>query len=146
MQNDTQRRRDAAARKAALEAEIARAAAHQQHIQGRRKELLEQLPEEPTGESNAVVVVALRFADGTAGQRRFLKDETQLQTLFDWADAMYAKERETVRLQTLNGSHTFHYETDKEFLLSSLNKKMVAFRVTEATPQQEKEDTPSDEL
>ena len=131
VQKDTQQKKDTAARKAALAAELAAKAAQQQRILERRKELLEKLPEEPT-EGTDIVTVALRFADGSKGQRRFAGEATTMQTLFDWVDAVFEIEREHVQLQTLTGSHTLRYSetADREAPLLSLQKKMIAFRVT----------------
>lgn len=134
IEQDLKREKKAAARQAEIAAEMQRKAAHQEMILERRKVLLAQLPEEP---SSGGITVALRWTDGTKGQRRFASDGTTMGTLFDWVDAVYGIERERVQLQTLTGSHRLRFESDRETLLATMKKDMIAFRITEIEPVEE---------
>lgn len=103
-------------------------------LQERRKELRENLPEEPSPSSgqNNIVTIALRFTNGKKGQRRFL-DDVKMEQLFNWIDADFELERETIVLTTMNGSKSFDYDSVLEeglLLKDSGLGKMVALRVT----------------
>mmetsp|Transcript_21187 Transcript_21187/g.24179 ORF Transcript_21187/g.24179 Transcript_21187/m.24179 type:complete len:546 (-) Transcript_21187:97-1734(-) len=106
---------------------------HEKRIQERRLELKESLPEEPAKKPSDknIMTIALRFvADGRVGQRRFESD-TELEVVFNWIDAMYDIERETVTLQTMNGQKTFEWDsTDRNKTLKDVEfKRMTGLRV-----------------
>jgi len=91
------------------------------------------LPPEPTdSDQMAVKTVALRFADGRTGQRRFAAT-ARTNDLLDWVDAVFGMERETVQLVTLNGKVSLEWnEDDKGTTLEEAGLgKMVGLRVTE---------------
>lgn len=126
--------RELQAKKAAEEKERLRLEALEQ----RRQELLEALPEEPEAGSEGVITIALRFADGSRDQRRFLAEETFVNDLLNWVDAMHGMEREKIELSTMNGSKTLVYveeEDDEESGNVTLAEaglgKMTALRVNE---------------
>jgi hypothetical protein len=133
--NDIQRiereAKEEAERMVKAKAEIERMAA----IQKRREELKSSLP--PEDKSDKAKTVALRFADGKSGQRKFAPD-TPLSTVFDWVDAMFEIERETVVLTTLNGKQTFSWDdadSKKETLEQAGLGRMIGLRVTENKPE-----------
>lgn len=134
VQSDKERKKkeaqEEAERKAAEEKEAARKA----EICARRQELQEGLPED-VKKGNNVKKIALRFSDGRSAQRGFASDQP-LQVVFNWVDAMFEIERETVVLTTLNGKQTFSWESDEtkgnQTLEDAGLKKNTAFRVTEA--------------
>lgn len=131
IQSDKERKRKEAKEAAEQKAKEEAAAAHKAAIGERRKELLSSLPEEQKGAQ--VKKIALRFADGKKGQRNFSPD-TPLSVIFNWVDAMFEMERETVVLTTQNGKQTFSWEEDgtNEMTLEEAELgKMTAFRVTE---------------
>lgn len=147
MKNDAEREereKVEAAKKAAEEkAEKERLAA----IESRRKELKESLPSEPKG--GDAKRVAVRFADGRSGQRRFSSDE-KISTIFNWVDAMFEMEREKVVLTTMNGKDTFTWDEEThDKSLSDLGLgKMVGFRVSETketTDEESEEQSETDE-
>jgi hypothetical protein len=124
---------------------IAREKAEQERIQAieqRRKELRSSLPAEPTS-ANAVTI-ALRFIDGRTGQRKFEPD-TPLEVVFNWVDALYDMERETVKLATMNGQKTFSWQDcGTQTLAEAGIGRMTGLRVSQinsdggpATPQPE---------
>ena len=114
----------------------------QEAILKRREELKSSLPEEYT-EKDAKTI-ALRFADGRTDKRRFAPD-TSLGTVFNWVDAMYEMDRETVILTTMRGDKTFTWEEEKvEETLDDVGLgRNTGLRVTvkkeEATESEEKE-------
>ena len=114
-------------------------------LQERRKELLANLPEEPSpasGQNNRVVTIALRFTDGKKGQRRFL-DTVEMEQVFNWVDAEFELERESVILTTMNGSLSFDYVSVVEegiLLKDSGLGKMAALRVTIKVEDEEVEE------
>lgn len=131
IQVDKERKRkeaqEAARQKAKEEAE----AVHKATIEERRKELKSSLPEDQKG--GQIRKIALRFADGKKGQRNFSPD-TPLSVVFNWVDAMFEIERETVILTSLNGKQTFSWDEDgtNDMTLEEAELgKMTAFRVTE---------------
>lgn len=79
---------------------------HKAAMEKRRKELAESLPDEPEAGGEGVVTIALRFADGRRGQRRFDGDE-DMATVFNWVDGMFGIERERVELSTMTGQKKF---------------------------------------
>ena len=111
------------------------------------------LPEEPPARSGGgaggappqqVTTIALRFPDGRTGTRRFALETTSLADIFNWVDAEFEMERETITLVTLNGQHSFEWsddggEHDEDHGLPRLQEaglgKMVGFRVL---PKKEK--------
>ncbi len=100
-------------------------------MKARREELKESLPED-LKEGGNIKKVSLRFPDGRSGQRGFSSDQS-LSVLFNWVDAFYEIERETVILTTLNGKTTFSWDTESvnETTLEDAGLgKMTAFRVT----------------
>lgn len=138
--NDIQRKKreakEDAEQLAKEEAEIERMAA----IQKRREELKSSLPpEDKNGKT-----VALRFSDGKSGQRNFPSD-TPLSTVFDWVDAMFEIERETLVLTTMNGKQVFAWDDadakTKTLEQAGLGRK-IGLRVTEKKPEaSEKEES-----
>lgn len=117
-----------------MEAErIAKEMAEKERIQAleqRRKELLASLPEEPTAGSD-MVTIALRFTDGRTGQRKF-EPTTPLETIFNWVDASYEIERETVMLATMNGQKSFAWQDcGKQTLADAGIGRMTGLRVSQ---------------
>jgi len=109
----------------------------------RRQELLESLPAEPpnTGDAN-VITIALRFANGSRGQRRFpmtLETEEQTEILqmgvvFNWIEGEFGIERETLELAMMKAGdgRSFEYERDGSLELNGLGLgKMCGLRVME---------------
>jgi hypothetical protein len=109
-------------------------------LKERRKSLLEALPEEPESVGDGIITIALRFGDGQMGQRRFT-DDTEVDVLFNWVDAVFELERERVILTTMNGQKSFSFGDDQSKTLqdSSLGR-LVAFRVSEKEDEEEKDD------
>jgi len=109
----------------------------------RRKELLEGLPAEPEGNvrEDGVVTIALRFMDGRTGQRRFNED-TSMDVVFDWVDAVFEMERECVILSLMSGQKSFSYAGEEGSTIKEAGLgKMTALRVTELeTNEGEKEE------
>lgn len=123
-----------AERKAKEEAEMARQAA----VEERRKQLLEELPDDQKGSD--VKKIALRFADGQKGERGFDPDQP-VSALFNWVDAVFGMEREKVVLTTMNGKITFSWDENEMNDTSLKNTglgKSTAFRVTEKVDDEEK--------
>lgn len=134
VQSDNERKLKEAQEEAERKAREIKEAARQAEIDARRQELQASLPEDVKNGSN-VKKIALRFPDGRSGQRGFTSDQP-LSVVFNWVDAMFEIERETVILTTLNGKQTFSWNDDetkngKTLEDAGLNK-MTAFRVTEA--------------
>ena len=132
VQSDNQRKAKEAQEEAERKAKEVKEAARQAEIDARRQELEQSLPEDIKSGSN-VKKIALRFPDGRTGQRGFASDQP-LTVLFNWVDAMFEIERETVVLTTLNGKQTFSWEGDENTTTledAGLNK-MTAFRVSQA--------------
>jgi len=99
-------------------------------IEQRREDLRASLPNEPTGAAAVnAKTIALRFADGRSAQRTFAPD-TKIATLFDWVDAMFEMERETIQLTTLNGKQSFAWEDSDATLSGAKFGKMTGLRVT----------------
>jgi hypothetical protein len=101
-------------------------------VQERRQMLLESLPNEPGSEVADAKTVALRFSDGRSGRRRFASSEA-LGTIFDWVDAMFDLERETVVLTTMNGQNSFTYDVSEMTLAEAGLSKMIGLRVSRIT-------------
>ena len=100
-------------------------------IEERRVMLSESLPEEADRNAPETITIALRFADGRAGQRRF-KDSTLLTTIFNWVDAMYRLEREKISLTTMNGQKSFSWENAGTTTLKGAGLgRMTGLRVME---------------
>ena len=137
VQSDNERKLKEAQEAAAQKAKEIKEAARQAEIDARRQELQQSLPEDvKTG--NNVKKIALRFPDGRSGQRGFESDQP-LSVVFNWVDAMFEIERETVVLTTLNGKQTFSWNGDDDTTTledAGLNK-MTAFRVSESTTEEE---------
>ena len=113
-------------------------------LKERRKSLLESLPEEPNATGEGIITIALRFSDGQTGQRRFT-DDTDIDVLFDWVDAVFEIEREEVILTTMNGQKTFSFgedEEEKKTLKDSGLGRMAALRVS---TKEKNEDDDSEE-
>ena len=105
----------------------------------RRADLLESLPDEPVAGGAGVVTIALRFADGRRGQRRFDGDEA-MSTVFNWVDAAFEMERERVELSTMTGQKKFVWGDveDGDMTLSDAGLgKMTGLRVSEIEGQEE---------
>lgn len=102
-----------------------------EEVKLRRIELLEALPEEPETGSDGVVTIALRFSDGRKGQRRFVSDSL-IDDVFNWIDAIFKTERETVELMTMTGTKKFSFGDDGSLTLEDAGLgKMAALRVIE---------------
>ena len=99
------REEEAAERKRQERANEAQKAA----IQARRDALRAALPPEVDSTTKGVRTVALRFADGRTGQRRFAPDAS-LADVFNWIDALFEMERETITLWTMNGKQSFEWK------------------------------------
>lgn len=96
-------------------------------LEERRKELLQSLPEEATG--NDAKKIALRFTDGRSGQRRFNPDQP-MTDVFNWVDVMYEVEREKVILTTMNGKLRFAWDDRDKTLVDAGLDKNTGFRVS----------------
>ena len=97
----------------------------------RREELRDSLPEEPGKDVTNAMTIALRFADGRTGQRRFAPD-TPLSVVFNWVDSLFGMERELVILTTMDGKKSFTWEGAEEVSLAvSGLGRMTGLRVTE---------------
>ena len=104
-----------------------------EEMERRREELLGALPEEPPAGGPEVVTIALRFADGRTGQRRF-DNSVGIDVVFNWVDAVYGIEREKIELSTMNGQKRFMYMEDgaeKRALKDVGLGKMTGLRVVE---------------
>jgi hypothetical protein len=100
----------------------------------RREELRASLPDEPGKDVEGVKTVALRLADGQSCQRRFAPD-VKISTLFDWVDATFEIERETVILTTMNGQNTFSWDSSSQTLEEAGLGRLVGLRVTISKPE-----------
>jgi F0F1-type ATP synthase membrane subunit b/b' len=134
VKSDTERKKQEAKAKAEQQAKDEAEAKRQQELKERRIELKKSLPEDiKSGTDNNVKKVSLRFADGRSGQRGFAADQP-LSVLFNWVDAMFEMERETVILTTMNGKLTFSWDGEQSIHQTTLEDaglgKMTAFRVT----------------
>ncbi len=113
-------------------------------LKERRKSLLESLPEEPDSTGSGIITIALRFGDGRSGQRRFSSD-SEMEAIFNWVDAIFEMERETVVLTTMNGQTSYLFEDTQEggTLDDAGLGRLVAFRVStkEVDDGDEVEDT-----
>mmetsp|Transcript_1533 Transcript_1533/g.2091 ORF Transcript_1533/g.2091 Transcript_1533/m.2091 type:complete len:508 (-) Transcript_1533:344-1867(-) len=143
---DDKRRKEEEKRQARLEKEQAeKAKAHEEAIAKRRIELQDSLPEEPSSTGEGIVTIALRFADGRAGQRRF-KADTPVSTIFDWADAEYEMEREIITLVTMNGQHRFENWEDTQTLEEAKGiGRMTGLRVIEKQEGDDNSDSKQEE-
>lgn len=134
VQSDNERKLKEAQEEAERKAQEIKEAARQAEIDARRQELQQSLPEDMKNGSN-VKKIAIRFPDGRSGQRGFASDQP-LSMVFNWVDAMFEIERETVVLTTMNGKQTFSWDDDETKSGKTLEdvglNKMTAFRVTEA--------------
>ncbi|KAG7374383.1 UBX domain containing protein [Nitzschia inconspicua] len=142
VKSDTERKKEEAKLKAEQKAKEEALAKRQKEIKERRKELKKALPEDVKNGA-ASKQISLRFADGRSGQRGFSSDQP-LSVLFNWVDAMFEMERETVVLTTMNGKMTFSWdeETIHDTTLEDAGLgKMTAFRVT-AKKEEDKESEP----
>lgn len=100
-----------------------------QDVLERRKELQDSLADEPDKGKEGVVTVAVRFSDGSRGQRCFDGDEL-IDQVFNWVDVEFEIERETFDLVTMNGKKTFAYGKQKDLCLKDTGMgKMFALRV-----------------
>jgi len=136
VQSDNDRKIKEAQEEAERKAEEVKEAVRQAEIDARRQELQQSLPEDVKSGTN-VKKIALRFPDGRTGQRGFESDQP-LNVLFNWVDATFEIERETVVLTTLNGKQTFAWEGDDNTTTleeAGLNK-MTALRVSQATKEE----------
>ena len=115
--------------------------ARQERLSQRRVELLASLPPEPPKEFS--FTIALRFANGNSGQRRFAPD-TLLTVVFSWVDAMYDMERELVVLTTMNGQKSFAWDDLGTLTLEKAGLgRMTGLRVSQKTDVDDKlEDEP----
>lgn len=124
-------------------------------LEERRKLLLESLEEEPEAGGDGVITIALRFATTTttkkgtgapSDRRRFNAQTTTLNSVFNWIDATFGIERETIELSTMNGQKVFRYveedeeedEEEEDLTLKEIGLgKMTALRVTEIVEEEE---------
>jgi len=116
-------------------------------LEDRRRELAESLPEEPAAGTEGVVTIALRFADGRRGQRRFEADE-EMSAVFNWVDAMFALERERVELSTMTGQKRFVWNDVEEGGMTLRDTglgKMTGLRVAEIEDDEDGDDDGEDE-
>jgi hypothetical protein len=115
----------------------------QEELEKRRKELKEALPEE--SKAKDAKKVALRFADGRSGQRRFDPDQP-LTDIFNWVDAIFEIERETVILTTMNGKQKFEWEEGEKTLEEAGLGKNTGLRVSikEANEADDNEESTDD--
>jgi hypothetical protein len=100
----------------------------------RREGLRASLPDEPGKDVEGVKTVALRLADGQSSQRRFAPDVT-ISTLFDWVDATFEIERETVILTTMNGQNSFSWDSSSQTLEEAGLGRLVGLRVSISKPE-----------
>lgn len=96
----------------------------------RREELRRSLPEEPAQDDPTSLTIALRLSDGRNSQRRFAAD-TSLASLFNWVDAEFELDRESVILSTLNGQKSFEWSACNMELREAGFSRMTGLRVTE---------------
>jgi ATPase subunit of ABC transporter with duplicated ATPase domains len=108
-------------------------------LEERRKQLLQSLPEEATGKD--AKKIALRFADGRSAQRSFHPDQP-LTDVFNWVDAMYEIERETVILTTMNGKQTLVWDDHAKTLMDAGVDKNTGFRVSSQEGKAQEGETP----
>jgi hypothetical protein len=102
---------------------------HLEMLELRRTKLLANLIDEPSKDiTDDVVTVALRFAITNHNKgnklplpselrRRFIASETRVNDVFDWIDAKFGYERETLVLSTMNGSKKFVYCDDDDAIV-----------------------------
>ena len=138
-EREARERKEEEAREAEERAEVVRKEA----VLKRRVGLRESLPEEPVVGGEGVVTVALRFADGRTGQRRFY-DAVGMDVVFDWVDAMFEMEREDVILSLMSGKKSFLYANEggstlKEAGLGKMTALRVTKRIVEGETKEEKE-------
>jgi len=113
----------------------------------RRAELRDSLPDEPATGGDGVVTIALRFADGRRGQRRFDGDEA-MATVFNWVDALFEMERERVELSTMTGQKKFVWddvEGGDVTLADAGLGKMTGLRVVEIKKEEDDMEGEDDE-
>jgi UBX domain len=141
IESDLQRKEE---EKRAAADKIAKEKAEQERLSAlkkRREEILESLPEEAKENDPDTVAIALRFADGRTGQRRF-DASTPLSTVFNWVDATYSLERERIRLTTMNGKKSFVWEEVGSNTLKEAGLgRMAGLRVLEKKQIQEEIDS-----
>ena len=121
---------------------------HMEKIQQRREQLKESLPVEPTGTN--VITIALRFmmtpTTSTTTKRKFDKEIHTLGDIFNWIDAMFEIERETISLSTMNNSRSFTYEEHEQMTLQDAGfSKMTALRVSELVVEENDDDDDEEE-
>ena len=121
---------------------------HMEKIQQRREQLKESLPDEPTGTN--VITIALRFmmtpTTSTTTKRKFDKEIHTLGDIFNWIDAMFEIERETISLSTMNNSRSFTYEEHEQMTLQDAGfSKMTALRVSELVVEENDEENDDEE-
>lgn len=132
-QSDIQRQKQQAQAEAQRLADEEAAKVKSEALEVRRKELLENLPEEAPTDTKNVKKIALRFPDGGPPQvqRRFAPDQP-VSDIFNWIDATYKMEREALVLTTLNGKLTLTWDEDQDKTLDEAGLgKMTGFRVTQ---------------
>ena len=121
---------------------------HMEKIQQRREQLKESLLEEPTGTN--VITIALRFmmtpTTSTTTKRKFDKEIHTLGDIFNWIDAMFEIERETISLSTMNNSRSFTYKEHEQMTLKDAGfSKMTALRVSELVVEENDDDDDEEE-
>lgn len=116
-------------------------------VEARRQESRESLGEEPAV-ADGVVTIALRFADGRSGQRRFrVGDDAAL--LFRWVEGHFDWDRERTAVTDMRGDHELVW-TDCDGKTKSVgdyvgvDSTALALRVS-LTKEQEEEDGSQDD-
>jgi len=136
-ENREMKERQARAEAKAREEEEAR---RKEAMEQRRAELLDSLPDEPEAGGAGTITIALRFADGRTGRRRFDADDATMGDVFNWVDAVFEMERERIELSTMTGQKKFVFGEDgtSEMTLSDAGLgKMTGLRVTEIEAEED---------
>ena len=109
-------------------------------MEQRRAELLESLPDEPEAGGANTITIALRFADGRTGRRRFDAEDATMGDVFNWVDAVYKMERERIELSTMTGQKKFVFGEDGTSGMTLRDAglgKMTGLRVIEIEPEED---------
>ncbi len=117
----------------------------EQELQQRRESLREELLDEPSQDAHGTITIAIRFSNGSKGQRRF-NDEIKMGEVFNWIDATFKIEREIIILTTMNGQRSFSYEESIGLALKDAGLgKMTAFRLSEKVEEDLENDSDCDD-
>lgn len=124
---------------------------HMEQTQQRRLQLKESLPDEPTTTGTDTITIALRFittATTTTSntKRKFDKEIHTLGDVFNWIDAIFEIERETISLTTLSNPRSFTYDEHEKMTLKDAGfSKMTALRVSELILKDNDDENDDDE-